>query len=63
MKDNPLHLVKEEKTTISTSPTGEEPIGEIKFKILYAEALRDTKFIGRMRPYIVLEHRKLRYKT
>ena len=63
MKDNPLHPYKEEKTTISASPTGEEAIGEIKFKVLHAEALRDTKFFGRMSPYIVIEHRKLRYKT
>ena len=30
---------------------------------MHAEALRDTKFFGRMSPYIVIEHRKLRYKT
>jgi len=63
MKDNPLHSFNEEKTTIATSPNGEEALGEVKFKVLHAENLRDTKFIGKMSPYVVFEHRKLRYKT
>jgi hypothetical protein len=52
MKDNPLHSFNEEKTTILSSPNDEVALGEVKFKVLHAEDLRDTKFIGKMRPLI-----------